>query len=120
MKKMLLIVFILLLGSATVWANPMASVQGVVSYSESISVYFDSEANATRWVQTQTDFMSQRESNAAVRRIMEGAMETIMPDLSDMARMESDFFVMITRSQEKGESSLMLFVNGVLTRLWQY
>ena len=118
MKKILFVV--LIFGSAAVWANPMAGVRGVVSYSESLNVYFDSEASAIHWLETQTDFMSQRESTASIRRIMESTLEMLMPNFSDIARLESDFFVMVSRSAERGESSLMLFVRGSLTRLWQY
>ena len=120
MKKVLFVMIILLFGCAVIWANPVAGARGVVSYSEDVNVYFDSEANATRWLETQADFMSKRETTAAQRRIMETVMESMVPNFSMFVRMDSDFLVMISRSSSPGESYLMLFVRGVMTRLWQY
>jgi hypothetical protein len=120
MKKVFFVTVIFLFGHFIVWANPLAGVQGVVSYSEELTVYFDSEANAVRWLEAQTDFMSQGEVSAAQRRLMETVMTSIVPNFSDLVRMHSDFCVLVVRSTNPGESSLHLYVRGVLTRLWQY
>jgi hypothetical protein len=120
MKKYLLVILILLLSCTALWANPLSSVPGVVSYSENLSVYFNNEANATSWMLTQTDFTSKQEANSATRRIMTTVLDSIMPNFSDIVRMGSDFFVMVVRSSEGGESLMALFVQGSMTRLWQY
>jgi len=119
MKKVLFVILILLLSTA-IWANPPKGARGVVTYSETINVYFDSEANALQWIQTQADFMAHRETNEAQRRLMTMGMEIIMPDFALITRLESDFLVMVTRTSAPGESSLMFFSRGVMTRLWQY
>jgi len=120
MKKLSFVILIALLGYAAVAANPVENAQGVVSFSENITVYFNNEANATHWLESQRDFMSHREWTAGERRVMSNMMESLIPGWSDMVRMHSDFTVMVVRSSTPGESSLSLYVRGVLTRFWQY
>ena len=120
MKKVILILAVTLLGYATVAANPIESAQGMVSFAVNYTVYFNSEANATRWLETQTDFMSHREYSAGERRVMMNIMESMFTGWSDLVRMHSDFAVMVVRSSTPGESSLSLYVRGELTRFWQY
>ena len=120
MKRILLVMLVVLLGHTMVVANPLEHEQGVVSYSVNYSVYFNNEANATRWLESQTDFMARREASAGERRVMAGLMESMFPNWSDLVRMHSDFLVMVVRSSTPGESSLSLYVRGVLTRFWNY
>ncbi|MCL2800473.1 MAG: hypothetical protein FWD28_01765 [Treponema sp.] len=120
MKKYLFIVVIMLFGFASIFANPLEKIQGIVSYSESTTVFFDSEANAMLWIETQDDFMSQREAPALQRRIFAAAMENLIPNMSMIVTLGSDFCVMITRVPNSGQSCLVLFVRGEITKLWQY
>ena len=120
MKKAILIMCILLLASSAVWASPVQGTPGVISYSVNYIVYFDNEADASRWLETQADFMEHREANAAHRRLMASVLESLAPNWSDLVRLESDYCVMVVRSSSSGESMLSFYVRGVLTRLWQY
>ena len=120
MKKALLIMCILLLANTAVWASPVQGASGVISYSVNYTVYFNNEADAIRWLETQSDFMEHREANAAQRRLMTSVMESLVPNWSDLVRLESDFCVIVARSSNPGESMLILNVRGIITRLWQY
>jgi len=120
MKKALLLIVFALLGYTMAWANPLEHVPGVVSFSVNYSVYFDNEADAVRWLKTQTDFVERRESSAGQRRMMASMMEAMFPGWAYMVRLHSDFLVMVVRSPNTGESSLSLYVRGELTRLWQH
>jgi len=120
MKKIFSVLVISLFGAAGTWAGPMDCVRGVVSFSVNYTVYFDSMANATRWLETQTDFTSRRESTAVERRLMAAVMESMIPNWSDLVRLHSDYAVMVVRSNTPGESSLSLYVRGELTRFWQF
>ena len=119
MKRVIMIMLVLVVGHAMVVASPMAHEQGVVSYSVNYSVYFDSEANAIRWLEAQNDFLAGRESSVGERRVMQNLMESMFPGWSYMVRMHSDFLVMVVRSSVPGESTLSLYIRGELTRLWQ-
>ena len=120
MKKYFLVILLAFLGYATIVANPVENAQGVVSFSENITVYFNNEANATRWLESQRDFMSHREATIGERRVISNMMEALIPGWSDLVRMHSDFTVMVVRSSTPGESTLSLYIQGVLTRFWQY
>jgi len=120
MKKCFLVMFVLFMGYATVHANPVDDAQGVVSYSVNYTVFFDSEKNASNWLQQQTDFLLHNEVSAGQRRIMESVIANMVPSLADVVRLNSDFCVMVVRSSSPGQSSLQFYVRGTLTRLWQY
>ena len=120
MRNFSFVLLFVLFGYAAVAASPLGDEPGVVSYSVNYTVYFDNEANATRWLESQTDFMVRRESSAGERRVMAGAMEAMFPGWSDMVRLHSDFLVMVVRSSMPGESSLSLYIRGTLTRFWQF
>ncbi|MCL2721636.1 MAG: hypothetical protein FWD47_09905 [Treponema sp.] len=120
MKKCVFVMVIIIFGCIVTWANPVAGVPGVVSYEESLTVFFDSENNAIRWIETQMDFMAHREVPAAQRRIMGAVLENMIPILQDITMWDTDFCVIISRSTSPGESILMLYVRGTLTRLWNY
>jgi|GEM_PF-2986015 len=120
MKKTLLVMAIALFGFTMAAANPLERVPGVVSYSVNYSVYFDNEADAIRWMESQRDFVERRESSIGERRMMATMMETMFPGWSYVVRLHSDFLVMVVRSPNVGESSLSLYVRGELTRLWQH
>jgi len=120
MKKLYFVVFCLLFVCSIALANPLKDVPGVLLYTEQTQIYFDNEENANRWVETQNDFISLQEATDAYRRIMESSLLNLAPEFSNIVRLRSDFFVMISRSSEQGGSSLMLFVRGELKRLWQY
>ena len=120
MKKLLLVVFVLILGYSTIYANPLGDVRGLVSYSETLSLYFDNEQNAIRWIEAQTDFMSQRELAEGERRLTETMVTNMIPDFQSFVRLHSDFLVMIERSEIAGESMLMFFVRGRLMRAWLF
>jgi len=121
MRKILLVMLaFVLLGHAAAEASSVADAPGMVTFSVNYTVYFDSEANAVRWLESQQDFVSRRESTEGERRVMANVMEGMFPNWSDMVRMHSDFLVMVVRSSTPGESSLSLYVRGVLTRFWNY
>jgi hypothetical protein len=120
MKKYLLVILVLLLGQATAMAVPLGQEPGVVSFSTNYTVYFDNEANAVRWLETQGDFLSGREASAGERRVVANMMEAMMPGWSDLVRMHSDYAIIVVRSSIPGESSLSLYVRGALMRFWQY
>ena len=119
MKKIFTVMLFLLAVSA-VQANTLSDVRGVVSFAANYTVYFDSAANATLWLETHTDFTSGRESSAIERRAVAAMMEGLIPGWSDLVRMHSDYAVMVVRSDNPGESSLSLYVRGELARLWQF
>jgi len=120
MRKLLLFVLVLFIGFLTVYANPLGNIRGLVSYSETISLYFDNEQNALRWIETQTDFMSQREMAEGERRLTEIMITSMIPDFQSLVRLHSEFLVMIERSPITGESMLMFFIRGRLMRGWIY
>jgi len=120
MRKILLVLIIALFGYSFAAANPLENVQGMVSFSVNYTVYFDNQANAIRWLESQTDFMAHREATAAERRVIASLMESLIPNWADLVRLHSDFAVMVVRSPNLGESTLSLYVRGVLTRFWQY
>ena len=119
MKRALLVMLVILLGHTMAAASSVGLEPGVVSYSVNYTVYFDNEANAIRWLESQHDFVAQRESTAIERHIMATVMETMIPYWPELVRMHSDYAVMVVRSPVPGESSLSLYVRGELTRLWQ-
>ena len=120
MKKIFLSITILFIISAALFAGPLDGIQGAVSYSESITIFFNSEANALRWIQTQSDFMSHSEANTSQRRIFASAMESLIPNFSVIMTFNSDYCVMSSRVPDSGGSTLILVVKGEITRLWQY
>ena len=120
MRKIMLVALVMsvvLLGAAAE-ASPIEGAQGVVSFMVNYTVFFDSEANATRWLENQRDFTSGREASEGERRVMANLMANMIAGWSDMVRLHSDFAVMIVRSPTPNESSLSLYVRGVLTRFW--
>ena len=120
MKKLFFVIFCLLFVYSFVFANPLQNIQGVILYTEQTQIYFDNEENAMLWIETQTDFVSLQEANEAYRHIMESQLLNLAPEFSNIVRLGSDFFVMISRSSLPGGSSLILFVSGELKRLWHY
>ncbi|MDR0464598.1 MAG: hypothetical protein LBG94_05715 [Treponema sp.] len=120
MRKIFFAVFITLFASAALFAGPMDEIQGLVSYSESVTVFFNSEANALRWIEKQNDFMLVKETTASYRRLFAAAMENLIPNFSLIMTTHSDFCVMVSRLPEQDGSTLILVVRGEITRLWQY
>ena len=120
MKRLFFAMFFLFLGYMAAVANPMDNVRGLVSYSETQTLYFDSEQNALRWIETQTDFMNHRELPEGQRRLVETMVTNMIPNFQDLVRLHSDFSVMIERSATAGESTLQFYIQGRLVRLWTY
>jgi len=120
MAKILMAALVVLLGSAALGAASVEDAQGMVSFSVNYTVYFDSEANAVRWLESQSDFMARREASAGERRVMENLMQMMVPGWADMVRMHSDYVVMVVRSSTPGESTLSFYVHGGLLRFWQF
>jgi len=120
MKKIVLSLLVVSILAVTAGANPIHDVPGLISYSETQSLYFDSEENALRWIQTQGDFYGSQEMPEGQRRLVESMVINMIPSLPDLVRLHSDFCIMIERSPTVGASTLQLYVRGSLTRLWIY
>ena len=120
MKKAFLVIFVMLIGYTTLYANPTDNIQGLVSFSETQTLYFDTEQNAIKWIESQADFMANRELADGQRRLVESMISGMIPNFQDLVRLFSDYCIMVERSPIIGESLLQFYVQGRLTRLWTY